>query len=199
MTRALAKALGAASVALLCAKSAPAELSDGAYGRFDGDTDLSVSAFAGTRDGAGWIVGASARALYLSTAGPYALFDAAPSGDRDRALGIGMTLRPLFLPRWGSDLERGPAWLDLSLDSIAVDLGARWDLYPDRPRAPGAELGLSFEVPLAGRAIGPFVGMRGALQWPKADGRAIATGTLSVSWHFTVDAHLADAGDTVLR
>jgi hypothetical protein len=145
MTRSLAMALGAGSVALLFAKSAPAQLSDGAYGRLDGDIDLSVSAFGGTRDGAGWIVGAAAQALYLSTAGLYALFDAAPSGDRGRALGIGVTLRPLFLPRWGSDLERGPAWLDLSLDSIAIDLGARWVLYPERPRVPGAELGRSEE------------------------------------------------------
>jgi hypothetical protein len=193
------------------AADAPRKVTDGVYGRFDGDLDLSVAAGgAAARGGSGGV--AMLRATFLHTAGLYtaytdALGSATTAPRRTAALGVG--LRPLFLPRWGLDLERGPAILDLTIDAFSLDLGVVWpsDERGGFTRSPGLELALGTEVPLLARAAGPWIGVRGALRWPSAD----LSGTSDVSpvlgnaffvtfaWYFMANVHLVDVGDRIAR
>jgi hypothetical protein len=209
--------LGAASVtaALVAARAsaadAPRKIPDGVYGRFDGDLDLSVSAGGAAARGGSGAVGAL-RATFLQTAGFYGAytdaFGSATTGPA-RTVALGVGLRPLFLPRWGLDLERGPAILDLTLDAISLDLGVVWasDERGRLTRAPGLELALGTEVPLLTRAAGPWIGVRGALRWPSSDlsgdgdvspvlGNALF---VTFSWHFIANVHLVDVGDQISR
>ena len=39
---------------------------------------------------------------------------------------VGIDLRPLFLMRWSKDNEQGPAWLDLTIDSLTLSVGAQY-------------------------------------------------------------------------
>lgn len=191
---------------------AKASTADGVYGRFDGDLDLSLAAGAELlRDGPGGI--AMARAFYLETAGMYVAYGSSFgnfSAVPPRSIGIGIGLRPFFLPRWGNDLDRGPALLDLTLDAVTFDIGVVWaaDQEGHFTHAAGLEVGLGTEIPLAGQAAGPWIGARGALRWrgwelgaadggdPAALGPALY---LTFGWHVLVDAHIVDAGDGVLR
>jgi hypothetical protein len=78
---------------------------------------------------------------------------------------------------------------------------------PSSRPMPGLQIALGTELPLIGRARGPWIGLRGAVQWsPDAlaygrdDGqptRVVAFVTLG--WHAIIDAGLVDAGDRLLR
>jgi len=208
-------ACGAAmAIALTLAPTAeaaePAEnIPDGVYGRFNGDLDLSLAA--GSTFGSGGPTAAvMARALFFQTAGMYVLYtDALGRADvaLPRALGLGVTLRPFFIPRWAFDLERGPAILDLTIDAISFDLGVLWPSRADGsfPQRPGMEAALGTEVPLFGRAGGPFLGARGALRWRASELAASDDAALkpiffvTLAWHALLDAHIVDAGDRRLR
>jgi hypothetical protein len=183
---------------------------DGLYGRLAGDVDLSLSSSMSFRADAGIGLGVGARALYLSAVGAYAEFDAGlydHPGAR-RTLATGVSVRPLFLPRWSYALEDGPAWLDLTLDSVALELGVLWtwsNQHDSRP--PGLELALAIQAPLCARAPGAWLGIRGAVQWtaPEMAGTAMLASVPSVlfsvsfAWHWIANAHLVDAGDRLLR
>jgi hypothetical protein len=184
---------------------------DGVYGRFDGDLDLSVAAGgAAVRGGSGGV--ALLRASFLQTAGFYTAytdaFGAATTGPA-RTIALGVGLRPLFLPRWGLNMQHGPAIVDLTIDAFSLDLGVVWAADRDGRigGSPGLELALGTEVPLAGRAAGPWIGARGALRWAKSDlagvsdaGPAIApTLFLTFAWHFVSNVHLVDVGDEISR
>jgi hypothetical protein len=180
----------------------------GGADRFEGDLDLSL--YLGplvSKEGARGAV--LARTLYLGTAGLYAGFIDALGAARPerRAVTLGVGLRPLFLPRWGSDLERGPSWLDLTIDSLTLDWGVavsqRESGWASRPGLEGA---LGLEVPLLGHASGPWLGARATFRWDAAElaapapDRSIAAAVLvSLSWHAIVATHLVDAGDRPLR
>jgi hypothetical protein len=183
-----------------------AVVADGVYGRFDGDLDVSIAGgSAWSREG---LSGALlARVLFLETAGAYVSyadrFDSSGTGPR-RSIAVGVTLRPLFVPRWGLDLEHGPAILDLTIDATALELGALWvaDGSPGFSRPPGVELALGTEIPLAARIEGLWIGVRGALRWSDAE----LAGTnetaplkpsilFTVAWHTLTGTHLVDAGD----
>jgi hypothetical protein len=192
--------------------AAKASTTDGLYGRFDGDLDLSLAVGPElVRNGPG--AAAIARAFFLETAGLYVAygtsfgnFDAVPP----RSFGLGVGLRPFFIPRWGNDLDRGPAIVDLTLDATTFDMGVLWaaDQGGSFTQAAGIELGLGTEVPLAGQAAGPWIGVRGALRWrgwelgasdgsdPADLGPAIF---FTFAWHVVVNAHIVDVGDEVLR
>ena len=134
---------------------------DGVYGRFDGDFDLSLSAGAAVVE-RGPTAAFMGRALYLGTAGPYVAY-ADSFGDREavppRSLSLGIGVRPLWVPRWGLDLERGPAILDLTIDATTFDLGVLWASDAGGHLGkPGFEVALGTEVPLAGQAAGPWSG-----------------------------------------
>ncbi|MEI2687854.1 MAG: hypothetical protein V9G14_17700 [Cypionkella sp.] len=66
-----------------------------------------------------------------------------------RSFAAGLELAPLFLARYASDLERGPARLDLLLDSIALGVGAFWDEPRGGPfgARPGLEIALRSRRP----------------------------------------------------
>ncbi len=189
-------AAGFAAAALLA--TAPAAAApDGAYGRFDGDLDLGV--------GLGAEVGADpARAAARLTAHHFGMAGVAigyadplgaghPAG---RTLALGADLRPLFLPRWSNGLARGPALLDLTLDAISIGIGPYFATAGDGPlgRERGLELSLGLGVPLIGRASGPWLEARGALQWgdgardpsPPARGAVV----LLLGWHQRIESPL---------
>jgi hypothetical protein len=176
------------------ADSARAE-GDGAYGRFDGDVDLGLAAGANlslTSKDVG--VGARVNALWYFSAGPYLSYAERVSGDREsnRRGGLGFELRPLFLPRWALDLERGPAFFDLTLDSLSVSFGA----FLATPREGGfgerrgMELGAGLGVPLLAEAPGPWLEVRALLDLPN-DGPREALLTLSFAYHFALLSPLA--------
>jgi hypothetical protein len=189
-------------------KTAPSV--DGVYGRFDGDLDLSLAAGSTiSREG---LAGALfARALFLETAGAYVSYADrfTNSGDGPRrSLGAGVALRPLFVPRWGLDLEHGPPTLDLLIDSTTLELGALWvaDGSPGFSRPPCLELALGMEVPLWARIEGLWLGFRGALRWSDSElsgsaERAPLQPSLAftLGWHVVTGAHLVDTGDRRMR
>ena len=187
------------------------KFTDGVYGRFDGDFDLSIAAGGSITKGASGGA-AMVRAFFLHTAGIYGAYtDAFAETSRvpARTLALGLSLRPLFLPRWAYDLDRGPAILDLTLDSITFDLGVLWPATERGrfSRQPGMELGLGTEVPLIGTASGPWIGARGALRWhaselsgaSELDPPLKPSLFLTLAWHFVANTHVVDVGDDVLR
>jgi hypothetical protein len=189
----------------------PRAVTDGVYGRFDGDLDLSIAGGgAVVRGGSG--VAALLRAFFLHTAGIYAAYNDAlgnATTGPPRSLALGVSVRPFFLPRWSLNLARGPAILDLSIDAITLDLGVLWpaDSEGRFTRPPGIELALGTEVPLVGEAAGPWIGARGALRWHASQLTGVADAEssfgpalfLTLAWHFVANAHLADMGDTLVR
>jgi hypothetical protein len=203
MNRALASLLlasGIGSAALLPAVSARAEDQgrparrlhaplpgyDGVYGRFDGSLALAASAGAELEDGEPR--GAfKISAHYMWTAGVYARYsDAFGNADQRpaRVASLGVDLRPLFLPRFARDYERGPAPLDLTLDSLSLSAGA----YFAQPRGRdfgderGFEAGLGFGVPLLGEARGPWLEARAERRFVDRGENAWLF-TLSVAYH----------------
>ncbi len=193
-------------------------VADGVYGRLDGDLLVIGEAGAALASGGPSLL-VGVRALYLSTAGGYARW--VEGFDRDalatgRSIAFGVELRPLFLARFAQDWERGPAHLDLLLDSFTIDLGAFfWAPVDGALRTyPGLEVGAGLEVPLLPRANGPHLGVMGSLRVSHGgagapgipggpahddlDARATAL-LITLSWHHVVDAGIVDAGDALTR
>ncbi len=198
-------ALAAALVALTAAATSRAD--DGVYGRLDGDLELRVEAGAGFASG-GPALAAGVAALYLGTAGLYAHYtDALGSRAPDvaRSIAVGVHLQPLFLARYGSDLEHGPARLDLLVDSFGLEIGSFWSA----PRGhgllavPGLELATTLAIPILARGNGPFLALRGALRMRQDDAHGaldrVGLFSLTLSFHRTITAHLVDAGDRLAR
>lgn len=204
------RAHAAASViaGALLAASAPAAGDDGIYGRLDADLELRIHAGAAFAAG-GPGLAASLSAVYVSTAGIYAHYTDAVGTDAPRvtrSIATGVHLQPFFMARALTNLEHGPAFVDLLVDSFAFEVGAFWA----QPRGgtltsrPGLELALDLGLPLIGRASGPFLGVRTALRWGPDDfvagskGGVIDRGavlSLTLGWHQGVRTHLVDAGD----
>jgi hypothetical protein len=167
---------------------------DGTYGRLDGDLDLGLGlgglvdldhgepGFA-ARLSAHWFFMAGASVTYADGLGT--------GLDPERRLGIGVDLRPLFLPRWTQDWERGPAILDLTLDSISLGIGASFEepLGGEFGERRAFEASLGFGVPLAGRGPGPWLEARAALAWPNVGERSETLFILG-SYHFAIGTPL---------
>lgn len=187
---------------------ATARADDGVYGRFEGDLLLSAGAGAGLAAG-GPSFAAEGRALFLSSVGPYLAYAdgfGSEGPDVARRLGAGVSVAPLFLARYASDAERGPAWLDLFVDSLALDAGVAW-LAPaggTLDETPGLELAVALAVPLGAHATGFFLeprlalllsdaALRGDPRGPLPDAQAAVT--LTLAYHAIVASHLVDAGD----
>lgn len=167
---------------------------DGVYDRFDGDLDLGLAL--GAEFGSGRVAPVlRGTAHYFSVAGVYALGRVRAGNDSARSLlGVGVDLRPLFLPRWAKGFETGPAFFDLTLDSLSLSLGAFW--AASLPRGPdaarGFEAALGFGVPLFSTAGGPWLEARGALRYPGAEPREEAV-LVALSWHGFVTTPLLSA------
>jgi hypothetical protein len=166
----------------------PRAESDGVYGRFHGDTDISLKLGGMVRDsGLAGSVGASAH--YYSLLGVTGDYSESLVADslHARSAAIGMELRPLFLPRWVLGLERGPAWLDLALDSAALGFGAYFtDAEGEGRGSRGAWVSLGAGVPLLGEASGPWLELRALRRFPDPDALAAAAHNalfVYLSWH----------------
>jgi hypothetical protein len=212
VTSAAAAAFGVALLAPRAARAQNDPEADGVYGRLDGDLLIVGEAGASVSvDGTSMVVGG--RALYLSTAGVFTRYLEGFGNDdlpASRILSAGVELRPLFLARFARDLERGPAHLDLLLDSLAIDVGAFWWAPPGGSlvRLPGLEVGLGLDVPILPRASGPHLGAMAAMR-VSHHGVGAAVGEdldlaassllLTFSWHAVIDAGIVDAGDALAR
>lgn len=182
--------------------------SDGSYGRVEGDLTFIGEVGCALTSG-GPQLETHNSLLYLSTAGGYVRYVESFGQDEAafaRLIGLGLELRPLFLGRYALDLERGPAHLDLFLDSFALVFGPTWSAPIGRgfEATPGLELGASIEVPLLPRASGPHLGVLGLARFdpdhlgggPGRDflerGSALV---FTLAWHQVFDAGLVDLRD----
>jgi hypothetical protein len=176
----------------------PEPISDGVYGRFDGDLELALGAGleldeAGSR-------GALRLALhYFSMLGLSSGFAERVRGaGSERVVSIGVDLRPAFIPRWTKDMQQGPGVLDLLIDSISLGVGAFW-AQPGGGTlgdARGFELSGGLGAPLFGRASGPWLEARALGRWPEqhasSSGRGEAVALFVLSWHAFASTPLAD-------
>ncbi len=211
-----------AALALLHTPTTAAAEGDGAYGRLAGDLGLSlelgVSEALGGEAVAGESLAVRTAAIYLHTVGLAAQYNDALGAEvapLARSVVGTLELRPLFLGRFAQDMERGPAHLDLFVDSFALGLGvyASWWREALCGGAAsctdhGMELALGFELPLLPRASSPFLALRGALRWSLLDPapfdsalpeRPRTTGmlTLTLGYRHLFEVHLVDASDTL--
>jgi hypothetical protein len=177
---------------------APLPGTDGVYGRLDGTLALAGGLGVELED-------AEPRgalrlsAHYLWTAGVYLRYsDALGAADRraERVASFGVDLRPLFLPRFALDLEQGPAWLDLTLDSLSLSAGAYF-AQPQQSRSlrepgferdddfgdeRGFETGLGLGFPLCGAARGLWLDARAERRFADR-GQGAWLLTLGLSFH----------------
>lgn len=200
-----------ALVTLAWGSSAEAAEDDGLYGRFDGDLTLHAGAGVAVLSG-GAALAARLETLYLSTAGIYGHY-ADALGQKDpsvsRSIAAGLVIQPLFLARFASDWEHGPARLDLFVDSLALSVGTFWHAPAGGSLGadPGLELAVALGLPLFADATGPFLDVRAAVRWRATDlhpstaqGNIFDRGALlsiTLAWHHVIPTHIVDAGDRV--
>ncbi|MBX3188197.1 MAG: hypothetical protein KF819_14340 [Labilithrix sp.] len=182
---------------------------DPSYGRIDGD--LSVGAGAGATFGPrGPRAALDLRLRYLWTAGVFVTYEDGPllGGDAEpkRALASGIEIRPLFLARWLTGRETGKPYLDLTLDSIGLELGAVF-MQPEGARfgaRPGLQAGLGIQLPVLPRATGPVIGLHGGARWSDAAlaGHPVLGAAdrsmyllVTVAWQQVFGGHVVDLGD----
>jgi hypothetical protein len=158
---------------------------DGVYDRFDGDLDLGLALGAELGSAGHAAPAIRGTAHYFSIAGVYVQGRVHAGDQSARSLfGLGVDLRPLFVPRWAKGFETGPSFFDLTLDSLSLSLGAFWTERPAHAlnAARGLEAGLGFGIPLFASAGGPWLETRGALRYPDGGAREEAI-FVALSWH----------------
>ncbi len=186
---------------------------DTSYGRIDGDlsASLALGATFGPRAPRAAL---DLRLRYLWTAGVFATYEDGPllgsSSEPRRAFAGGIELRPLFLAKWLQGKETGNAYLDLTIDSLGLELGAVF-LQPAGASfgsKPGLQAGLGLQVPIFPRATGPVIGLHGGARWSNAmlSGRDAESPSdrslfflLTVGWQQVFGAHVVDLGDRAPR
>jgi hypothetical protein len=198
--------VGVAAALAVCARTASAEggTVDPSYGRIDGDLDVgfgvgSVIASGGLR------AEAELRLRYLETAGVFVTYEDAEflglASEPRRVLATGLELRPLFLFRWLKGREEQRARLDLTLDSIGLELGTTFEQPAGGGFASrsGFEVGVGIELPILERASGPWIGIRGVVRWSqdamasgivRGEDDRQATLAITLAWHQILAAHL---------
>jgi hypothetical protein len=184
---------------------------DTTYGRIDGDVGfvMGVGATFGPSTPRGVV---DLRLRYLDTAGIFGFYEDGFGGsDPRRAFGGGVEIRPLFLSRWLEGDELSSAWFDLLIDSLGLELGAFFDepLGTGFSTRPGLQASLGVEVPVLGRATGPWIGLHGGIRWTDAalQGQNPAMGppsrsgflAVTIAYHRIFSAHLVDANDVAPR
>ena len=121
---------------------------DGAYRRWDHNTFVVMGVGGGTVHRGGELGGtlaASVRVRIADAAGPFAAFRWSPT--LGNHLLLGAELRPLWPALFLLDLSTGHEWLDLTLQSIGVELGVA--LLPlDQSLGAGFGMGFGIELPL---------------------------------------------------
>jgi hypothetical protein len=155
---------------------------DGVYGRFDGDMDfgLGLGVRAGTE-----AVGPTARLSvhFLQSLGLVGQFTWPSTHRHERwEAALGLDVRPLFLPRWALDLEQGPAFADLLLDSLSVSAGPVFTRYQSETRT-GFGLDLGAALPLSSHSRGFWLHLRGGPQWWPHESGVRLSFTAALAWH----------------
>lgn len=166
---------------------------DGVYGRFESPFELGLHAGANA-DADGSAFAARASLHYFSMAGVYAGYDDALGGGAlagSKIVSFGVDARPAFIPRWSKNWEQGSGFLDLTIDSISLGVGAYYRTPRDGAFGEhrGFELSVGFGLPIVGRASGPWLGARGLLRWDEPggiDSRARASALVTFGWHFMI-------------
>jgi hypothetical protein len=163
----------------------------GPAGRFAGDLDFGARAGMTTFDGTQLSLGLSAH--YYWTIGASLQYDeglSAGRGEVTRRGSFAFELRPLFLPRFAKDWQRGSDFVNLTLDSLAFGLGAYAETRLDTDESdPGLLLSLGLAVPLLGTAEGLWLGTRGSAYVPGDSERGVRHSlTAYLAWHWLVDS-----------
>lgn len=185
---------------------------DASHGRLVGDVGI-AGAVGMTVGARGPRASADLRLRYLSSAGIFAMYEdggiLASAAEPRRNLAFGIEVRPLFLARWATGRELGRAYLDLLIDSLAIEIGPVF-AQPEGARfgaRPGLQMGLGFELPFSTVASGPFLALHGGGRWSDA---ALAGGPLdgpsdralflmiAVGWQQLFGADLVEAADRKL-
>ncbi len=197
----------------VAANARAADAHDTSYGRIDGDLGASIAAGAtfGPRQPRGAV---DLRLRYLWTVGLFATCEDGPmfggGAEPRRAIAGGLELRPLFLARWFSGLHSGNGYVDMTIDSLGIELGAVFaqPIGAAFGSRPGFQAGLGAEVPLFARATGMFVGFHGGARWSDAalSGRTLEGAadrslylTVSLGWQQVFGGHIVDLGDRAPR
>jgi len=186
---------------------------DTSYGRIEGDLSASVGIGAafGPR---GPRAAADLRLRYLWTAGLFATYEDGllfgSASEPRRAFATGIELRPLFLVRWLQGLETGNGYLDLTIDSLGLELGAVFMEPEGRSfgSRPGLQAGIGLQLPVLPDVTGPVIGVHGGARWSDAAlaGRPIEGPSdralyllLTIAWQQAFKAHVVDLGDRAPR
>ena len=189
------------------------DATDTSYGRIEGDLSgsLGIGATFGAR---GPRAAADFRLRYLWTAGVFATYEDGPvfgsATEPRRAFATGIELRPLFLARWLQGFETGNGYVDLTIDSFGLELGAVFAEPVGRSfgSRPGLQAGLGLQIPVVPHATGPVIGVHGGVRWSDAAlaGRPIEGPTdralyllVTFAWQQAFEAHLVDLGDRAQR
>jgi hypothetical protein len=190
-----------------------ADDTDTSYGRIEGDISASVGVGA-TLGPRGPRAAADLRLRYLWTAGLFATYEDGPlfgsTTEPRRAFATGIELRPLFLVRWLQGLETGNGYLDLTIDSLGLELGAVFMEPVGRPfgSRPGLQAGVGLQIPVLPSATGPVLGVHGGARWSDGAlaGREVEGPSdralyllLTIAWQQAIKAHVVDLGDRAPR
>ncbi len=210
--RLLGPLLGTVLLAVPCSASA-AGGPDTSDGRIDGDVSASIGVGA-TFGSRGPRAAADLRLRYLWTAGAFVTYEDGPlfgsSSEPRRAFATGLELRPLFLVRWLQGLETGNAYVDMTIDSFGLELGAVF-AQPEGTSfgsKPGLQAGIGVQIPVLPHATGPVIGLHGGARWSDSalGGRTIEGPSdralyllVSVAWQQVFGAHIVDLGDRAPR
>ncbi len=201
------------SFAALPTDARAVEGEDTSYGRIDGD--LSGSAGVGATFGPrGPRASVDLRLRYLWHAGVFATYEDGPlfgsAAEPRRAFATGVEMRPFFIVRWLQGLQSGNAYLDMTIDSLALELGAVF-LQPAGSKfgsKPGLQLGVGMEIPVLPRATGPVIGVHGGVRWSdSALGGQVLEGPsdramyllVSLAWQQVFGTQVVDLGDRAPR
>jgi hypothetical protein len=95
---------------------------DGVYGRLNHDTILSYGAGFALGFDASQTFAADLRARYLDSAGVVVAPEIRTNGEP--AIAIAVEIRPLFLGKFLTGNYSGRSWVDLTVDSIGVEVGS---------------------------------------------------------------------------
>lgn len=185
----------------------------GSHGRLKGDVTIAPGVGVALGPRAPRLAG-ELRLRYVESIGIFGTYEDGASFGLDsepkRVISVGTELRPLFWGRFLQGAEWGMARPDLTLDSLALELGAFFQ-QPGGAQLgdkPGFQFGLGLETPILEQARGPWIGVHAAMRLSDAAlGGASIEGpadrafvvSISLSWHELLRVGVVDMGDRRVR